>query len=71
MCQPLPDVSNGGISCSLGGDGIPSFNDTCDFTCDKGYLLGGSSTRTCLRDKSWSGTDAECVKGKNFVIYMF
>ena len=67
-CQPLSDITNGSANCSLGDDGVPSFNDTCDITCDKGYLVSGSPTRTCLSDTSWSGTDDMCVRGTNDII---
>ena len=48
------------ISCSLGDDGVPSYQDTCIFTCNTGYELTGSDTRTCQSDGSWSGNDAVC-----------
>ena len=28
--------------------------DTCSFTCNTGYELTGSDTRTCQSDGSWS-----------------
>ena len=49
------------IVCSLGDDEIPSYEDTCSFTCDTGYELTGSDTRTCQSDGSWSGSQASCV----------
>ena len=61
-CQPLPNIINGSATCSLGDDGVPSFNDTCDITCNYGYLLRGNPTRTCLSDGSWSGADDACVE---------
>ena len=61
-CQPLPDINNGSATCSLGDNGVPSFNDTCDVICNAGYLLRGNPTRTCLSDGSWSGTDDECIE---------
>ena len=59
-CQPLTAPSNGTISCS---DETPSYEDTCSFTCDTGYELTGSDTRTCQSDGSWSGTDTMCMRG--------
>ena len=41
-CPTLSDPSNGAINCSLGDDGVPSYEDTCTFTCDTGYELTGS-----------------------------
>ena len=37
--------------------------DTCSFTCNTGYELTGSDTRTCQSDGSWSGSDDVCRKG--------
>ena len=51
------------INCSLGDDGVPSYEDTCSFTCNTGYELTGSDTRTCQSDKNWSGSDDVCRRG--------
>ena len=59
----LLNVPNGVINCSLGDDGVPSYKDTCSFTCNTGYELTGSDTRTCLSDGSWSGSDDVCRGG--------
>ena len=37
--------------------------DTCSFTCNTGYELTGSNTRTCQSNGSWSGSDDVCRKG--------
>ena len=63
-CSPLTNPNNGEISCSLGDDGVYSYEDTCSFTCNTGYELTGSDTRTCQSDGSWSGSDAVCKGGK-------
>ena len=54
------------INCSLGDDGVPSYEDTCGFTCDTGYELTGSESRTCQSDGSWSGNTAMCSRGEYF-----
>ena len=59
-CSSLTNPNNGMINCSLGDDRIPSYEDTCNFTCNTGYELTGSDTRTCQSDGSWSGTDVIC-----------
>ena len=51
------------INCSLGSDGVLSYEDTCSFTCNTGYELTGSDTRTCQSDGSWSGGDIVCRRG--------
>ena len=57
------NLNNGVINCSLEDDGVPSYEDTCSFTCNTGYELTGSDTRTCQSDESWSGSDATCERG--------
>ena len=48
------------ISCSLGDDGDPSYQDSCIFTCNTGYELNGSDTRSCQSNGSWSGNNLMC-----------
>ena len=60
-CPPLTAPDNGMINCLLGEDGEANPGDTCTFTCEDGYELGGSTFRTCQNDGSWSGTDATCT----------
>ena len=35
---------------------------TCNFTCNTGYELTGSDSRTCQSDGTWSGAKATCSK---------
>ena len=53
------------INCSLGDDGVPSYEDTCSFTCNTGYELTGGTgdTRMCQSDGSWSINDTLCRGG--------
>jgi len=37
------------------------FEDTCNFTCNAGYELTGSSLRACQADGSWSGSPVSCT----------
>ena len=62
-CSSLTNPNNGMIDCSLGDDGVPSYEDTCDFTCNTGYELTGSDTRTCQSNGSWDGTNTVCRRG--------
>ena len=65
-CPPLHDPNIGEINCSLGGkDNVISYEDTCNFTCNTGYELTGSDTRTCQSDGSWSGSDDMCKRGNH------
>jgi len=61
-CPPLSNIANGMMNCSLGVDGVPSFQDTCTFTCNQGFRLLGDVTRMCRSDESWSGTSASCMQ---------
>ncbi|XP_065899211.1 uncharacterized protein [Dysidea avara] len=61
-CPSLTEPNNGTITCSLGDDGVPSFEDICSFTCNTGYELTGSDTRTCQSDKNWSGSETMCIR---------
>ena len=62
-CSSPTNPNNGMIKCSLGDDAVPSYEDTCSFTCNTGYQLTGSDTRTCQSDGSWSGTNGVCRRG--------
>jgi len=73
LCPELTDPINGVINCSLRDDGVPSYEDTCSFTCNTGYELTGSDTRTCQSEGSWSGSDVVCRRGKTdhkYIVYM-
>ena len=60
-CPSLTHPKNGTITCSLGDDGVPSYEDSCSFTCNTGYELTGSHQRTCQSDGSWSGSPVSCT----------
>ena len=62
-CHSLNKVANGTMTCLLGDDGVPSYEDICSFTCNTGYELTGSDTRTCQSDGSWSGSETVCKRG--------
>ena len=61
-CSSQNNLPDGVINCSLGEDGNYSYKDTCSFTCNTGYELTGSDTRTCQSDGSWSDIDSACKK---------
>ena len=47
-CDNLSTPANGEItSCSSGRIGVGYEGDTCNFTCNTGYELTGSDSRTC------------------------
>ena len=67
----LMDPDNGMITCSLGDDVVQSYEDTCSFTCNTGYELTGSDTRTCQIDGSWSDSDDVCRRGMRVYVYWY
>ena len=70
-CPSLSEPNNGMINCSLGDDGVSFYEDSCSFTCNTGYELFGSESRTCQSDGSWSGNTTMCNRGKyNFLLLM-
>ena len=70
QCDNLTTPANGMISCNSGRVGVGYEGDTCNFTCNTGYELTGSDTRTCQSDGSWDGTDNVCKRGIfTYVLY--
>ena len=63
-CPSLDNLSNGTVNCSLGDDEVPSYEDTCSFTCDTDYELIGNDTRTCQSDGNWSGSTTMCIRSE-------
>ncbi|XP_022105727.1 sushi, von Willebrand factor type A, EGF and pentraxin domain-containing protein 1-like [Acanthaster planci] len=56
-CTSLPDISNGGYSCSNSN----KYNSVCTYYCNDGFGFqpGDSQERTC--QDSWSGTAPSCI----------
>ncbi|CAH1262671.1 CSMD3 [Branchiostoma lanceolatum] len=54
-CPPLPLPPHGASS------GGTSYLSTVTFSCDPGYELRGSFSRTCLSDGTWTGIQPDCV----------
>jgi len=63
-CPPLTAPDNGDIDCSLEGDGEANPGDTCTFTCDDGYEINDSETRTCQNDGMWNDSEPTCDRSK-------
>ena len=56
-------------NCLVEGHLVSSVGETCNFTCNTGYELTGSDSRTCQSDGSWSGSDVVCRRGKYLLEY--
>jgi len=71
-CPSLSEHNGGNVNviCSLGDDGVPSFEDTCNIDCAAGYELTGNDTRTCQSNGSWSGSNDVCRKSKKIAYFM-
>jgi len=63
-CPSLTDPDNGSMTCSLGDDEVPTYGDTCSFTCNTGYELTGSDNRTCQSKGRWNGSKPICINGR-------
>ena len=55
QCPALSDPENGAVS--ITGTGV---GDTATYTCNSGYELSGSDTRTCQSNGEWSGSAPTC-----------
>ena len=54
-CKPLSKPNNGHLSVN----GL-STGSVANITCDEGFDLRGSSSRTCQLNKEWSGNATIC-----------
>ena len=66
-CHLLYNPHRGVMNCLLGDDELPSYEDVCTFSCNTGYELSGSDTRTCQSNGSWSGIVTKCKRGEHCV----
>ena len=67
-CPPLAAPDHGSNDCLLEGEGyLPG--ELCLFKCDDGYKLGGSTSRICQDNGTWSGTTTTCTRGMMITIY--
>jgi len=56
------------MTCTLGDDGVPSYEDTCNLICNTGYVAAGSGVRTCQSDGSWSNHETNCKRGEQYTL---
>ena len=65
-CGPLMDPANGQVVTSSG----TTLGSTATYTCDTGYTLSGSQTRTCQMNETWSLFAPVC-EGMVFIHFKF
>jgi len=58
-CEKLTAPVNGQI---VSDESISRFGSNVTFTCNSGYQLTGSASRTCLTTGAWSGVPAVCKR---------
>ncbi|XP_013766577.1 E-selectin [Pundamilia nyererei] len=60
QCEKMSEPTHGSMKCS---DPLGSFSyqSTCTFTCDEGYVLSGSSSLQCEASANWNGSQPYCV----------
>ena len=57
-CGTPSELDNGAVTFTS-----TTFQSQATFTCDSGYSLEGSSSRTCQSDGTWSGQTPVCNRG--------
>ena len=58
-CPPLVDPENGKV---LNNSSLPRpYQMVSKISCNEGYRLEGSDSRTCLSNGTWSGAETYCV----------
>ncbi|XP_064129333.1 complement receptor type 2 isoform X2 [Loxodonta africana] len=61
-CPPLPKIANGHHTGENGGPLAPGLSVT--YSCDRGYLLRGEKTITCLSSGDWSALSPTCKEAQ-------
>ena len=57
-CGGLTAPENGEISITM----TTRVMSTATYTCNPGFVLEGNSSRMCMSDAQWSGSDPTCSK---------
>ncbi len=66
VCLSLPPLNNGIVSYN---DSTLGLDTVANYTCGSGYTLeGGSTTRICLSNGTWSGFNPVCQRKWNYCL---
>ena len=57
-CGPLTNPLNGQVNTSSG----TTYNEVAAYSCDPGYYIIGSSSRTCQVNGAWNSTVPSCER---------
>ena len=61
---PIPAIDCGDPGTPSNGQrslSSTTYNSVVTYTCDVGYILQGSNSRTCQADAQWSGSVTQCT----------
>ena len=47
-----------------------TYNSVVTYTCDVGYTLQGSNSRTCQSSGQWSGSVPQCNRELDYVLFV-
>uniref|UniRef100_A0A2R8P230 E-selectin n=1 Tax=Callithrix jacchus TaxID=9483 RepID=A0A2R8P230_CALJA len=53
-CRAIPEPQNGSVTCSHSPAGEFTFNSSCNFTCEEGFMLQGSAQVECSTQGTWT-----------------
>ena len=56
-CPALTEPAHGRMFCNTDN----TFGSECVFSCNMGYMLRGTASRTCSADQTWTGEESTCV----------
>uniref|UniRef100_A0A2K5RP01 E-selectin n=1 Tax=Cebus imitator TaxID=2715852 RepID=A0A2K5RP01_CEBIM len=53
-CRAIPEPQNGSVTCSHSPAGEFTFNSSCNFTCEEGFMLQGPAQVECTTQGTWT-----------------
>ncbi|XP_064226842.1 E-selectin isoform X1 [Aotus nancymaae] len=59
-CRAIPEPQNGSVTCSHSPTGEFTFNSSCNFTCEEGFMLQGPAQVECTTQGTWTSQIPVC-----------